>query len=147
MKGERKGGRGGREAERERKRQRESERGERERAREGEREKETEGGKERRIKGERREVKKEETIKKILEHPKEVIQLEHINPLFERLPPPQLTYLLKQSCCSRLCRRAPSMAGRRYCEWKLLRLAQLGKRAWDLPRRGAGVSGPSRRGR
>ena len=58
-----------------------------------------------------------------------------------------LTYLLKQSCCNKLCTRAPSMAGSRFCEWNLLRLAQLGKRVSAFPLMEAGVSESSSRGR
>lgn len=58
-----------------------------------------------------------------------------------------LTYLLKQSCCNRLCTRAPSIAGRRFCEWKLLRLDQFGKRASAFPLMEAGVSESSSKGR
>lgn len=58
-----------------------------------------------------------------------------------------LTYLLKQSCCNRLCTRAPSIAGSRFCEWKLLRLVQLGKRASAFPLTEAGVSESSSKGR
>lgn len=58
-----------------------------------------------------------------------------------------LTYLLKQSCCSRLCTSAPSIAGSRFCEWKLLRLLQLGKRPSAFPRMEAGVSQSSSKGR
>lgn len=66
-----------------------------------------------------------------------------VSPLF----PPKLTNLLKQSCCNKLCTRAPSMAGSRLCEWKVLRLAQMGNKVSAFPLMAAGVSESSSKGR